>query len=298
MAGRFLRNVLARPAPVTPDVQAALAELEHLKKERSSLATLVAILRDALPIIGEAAPAPRLPSLTTPDAKEKLLAGIPLLRHIALTFDGNLLRRRWQRLCQLIARHRRDGVPAMLEEAARRSRLKPHVWISNVLNARSQEIFAAAVDADLAATLLRFTCFSTLVATAKELEPLRREVSWDHGYCPVCGSWPLLAEFRGLEQKRWLRCGWCASEWEAARQFCPYCGNRDHGTLGYLYVEGEENQRKAATCDLCHGYVKTVTTLKPLSPPSLLVADLATLHLDLAAMEQGFAVPQQVSPPL
>src|SRR6266536_833752 len=35
--------------------------------------------------------------------------------------------------------------------------------------------------------------------------------SWWEGYCPVCGAWPALAEFRGLERKRWLRCGRCGS---------------------------------------------------------------------------------------
>ena len=34
--------------------------------------------------------------------------------------------------------------------------------------------------------------------------------TWPHGYCPTCGSWPLLAESRGLEQLRLLRCGLCA----------------------------------------------------------------------------------------
>src|SRR6266545_1343614 len=31
--------------------------------------------------------------------------------------------------------------------------------------------------------------------------------AWWEGYCPLCGAWPTLAEFRGLERKRWLRCG-------------------------------------------------------------------------------------------
>ena len=45
---------------------------------------------------------------------------------------------------------------------------------------------------------------------------------------------------------------------------------------------------RAATCDECRGYVKMVTTLSALPPLALLVADAATLHLDLAAAERGF----------
>src|SRR5262249_45021716 len=118
--------------------------------------------------------------------------------------------------------------------------------------------------------------------------PLRAGRAWEPGYCPTCGSWPLLGEFRGLEQTRWLRCGLCASEWEFARLQCPFCGTRDHRALGYLHVEGEETKCRAATCEECRGYVKMQATLFALSAPQLLVADVATLHLDLAAAERGY----------
>jgi formate dehydrogenase maturation protein FdhE len=70
-----------------------------------------------------------------------------------------------------------------------------------------------------------------------------------------------------------------------------FCGNRDHHTLGYLHVEGEETSYRAATCEVCHGYVKMLATLSALPPLQLLVADVATLHLDLAAAERGYANP-------
>jgi formate dehydrogenase maturation protein FdhE len=69
-----------------------------------------------------------------------------------------------------------------------------------------------------------------------------------------------------------------------------FCGNRDHRQLGYLHAEGEEGKERAATCDVCGGYVKMVSSLSALAGPQLLVADVATLHLDLAATERGFFV--------
>jgi FdhE protein len=122
------------------------------------------------------------------------------------------------------------------------------------------------------------------------LAPLRQGIHWEQGFCPTCGSWPLLGEFRGLEQRRFLRCGLCATAWEFPRLLCPFCGERDHQQLGYLHAEGEEASRRASTCDSCRGYVKMVATLTPLSEAALLVADLATLHLDLAAAERGYFV--------
>jgi FdhE protein len=107
----------------------------------------------------------------------------------------------------------------------------------------------------------------------------------------VCGSFPKLGEFRGLEQTRLLRCGLCAAEWAFARLRCPGCDNRDHRQLGYLSVEGEEGKWRAATCEACRQYVKMVSTLSPLPPLQLLVTDVATVHLDLLAADQGFAPP-------
>ena len=70
--------------------------------------------------------------------------------------------------------------------------------------------------------------------------------------------------------------------------------------IGYLLGEDnvsnvalqdlEENRYRAATCDECRGFVKMTFTLGPLSEVELLVTDLATLHLDLAAGDRGFLV--------
>src|SRR3989475_10710435 len=38
-------------------------------------------------------------------------------------------------------------------------------------------------------------------------------VTWWEGYCPLCGAWPVVAEYTGLERKRQLRCGRCGTGW-------------------------------------------------------------------------------------
>jgi FdhE protein len=146
-------------------------------------------------------------------------------------------------------------------------------------------------DPGLIATLLRFTLFAGLTAVEAEAATLRAGVAWERGDCPTCGQAPLLAEFRGLDQSRFLRCGWCAASWEVARQWCPACGTRDHEALGFLSKEGEENRYRVATCDACKTGIKTLSTLSLLPPLMLLVADAVTLHLDLAAADRGYAGP-------
>jgi formate dehydrogenase maturation protein FdhE len=65
-----------------------------------------------------------------------------------------------------------------------------------------------------------------------------------------------------------------------------------HQDLINLVVEGEEAKQRAVACERCRCYVKQISTLVPIPAPQLLAADLATLHLDLAAMERAYAPPQ------
>jgi FdhE protein len=201
----------------------------------------------------------------------------------------------WQEVCAAVRRHQ-DGEAALaLAGAARDGRLDLAELTREVLAGRPESVHARAdvlgLDATLTATVLRLTLFPFLSRVQAALAPLREGIPWGRGYCPTCGSWPLLGEFRGLEQNRFLRCGLCAAEWECPRLFCPFCGTRDHERLGFFAAENEESRYRAATCDDCRGYVKMVTTLTGLDWPQLLVADVATLYLDLAAAERSFLAP-------
>jgi FdhE protein len=114
---------------------------------------------------------------------------------------------------------------------------------------------------------------------------------WPHGYCPVCAAWPLLAERRGLDRTRRLRCGRCASEWEMEWLLCAYCGERNHQKLGSLVLEDAGDTLKVETCASCNGYLKSFATLQAIPPFGLLLKDLETVELDLAALERGYRRP-------
>ncbi|MGH7278186.1 MAG: formate dehydrogenase accessory protein FdhE, partial [Candidatus Rokuibacteriota bacterium] len=115
---------------------------------------------------------------------------------------------------------------------------------------------------------------------------------WSQGYCPVCGGWPTLAEARGLERSRQLRCGPCGGDWRTTWLRCPYCGNDDHHRLGSLVPDGGGETRKVETCEGCRGYIKTLATLTPRAGAGVMLEDLATVDLDVAALEQGYERPQ------
>jgi len=115
---------------------------------------------------------------------------------------------------------------------------------------------------------------------------------WDHGYCPICGAWPALAEARGLERERRLRCTRCGGDWRTEWLRCPYCGNRDHLSLGALVSEATAETRKAETCAACRRYVKTVTTLTATPARDVSIQDLATVDLDVGALAHGYHAAQ------
>ena len=121
---------------------------------------------------------------------------------------------------------------------------------------------------------------------------------WLQGYCPVCGSWPAFAEARGIERNRFYRCGRCGSEWHARPLRCPYCGMDDHTALVSLVPERGEMNGGFEGCRACLAYVKTFTRLQGCPPGAVMLEDLASVALDIAALEQGYVRPRGAGYPL
>ena len=117
-------------------------------------------------------------------------------------------------------------------------------------------------------------------------------VSWTEGYCPLCGAWPAFAEVRGIERSRYFRCGRCGAEWQAHCLFCPYCSMTDHKELASLVPEQNGARSVIDACNRCLGYVKAFTKLQGSPPAKVMVDDLATVDLDIAALEQGYRRPE------
>ena len=119
----------------------------------------------------------------------------------------------------------------------------------------------------------------------------RVPVDWAYGFCPICGSWPALAEKRGLDGARHLRCGCCGGDWRTEWLRCPFCGEANHEKLGSLVSPDKLERETIEVCDRCSGYVKTMTTLRAIRPEHVVLQDLATVVLDIAALERGYRRP-------
>lgn len=150
----------------------------------------------------------------------------------------------------------------------------------------------AGVGPDRLVALGGLATLPLLQACRQRLDP-RLPRDWTQGYCPVCGAWPALAEVRGLERERHLRCARCGAGWRIDWLRCPFCGGGDHTRFEALVSEAHGETRKVEACLSCRGYLKTATSLQPWPPEQVLIEDAATVDLDVAALGQAFARPDR-----
>jgi formate dehydrogenase maturation protein FdhE len=62
----------------------------------------------------------------------------------------------------------------------------------------------------------------------------------------------------------------------------------DHGQLVTLVPESGDRTRTIEACQGCLGYLKSFTVLQPSAGAVVLLDDLASADLDIAAVEQGY----------
>jgi FdhE protein len=154
---------------------------------------------------------------------------------------------------------------------------------------------AAGIDGALARALAHPAALPLLSACAARSA---ERPGWNRGYCPVCGAWPAIAEMRGLEASRQLRCARCGADWATAWLACVYCGNDDHRELAGLVSETAGAMRRVDTCTRCRGYLKSVTTLTARTHPEVVLEDMATVPYDVSALAEGASRPASLGAPL
>jgi len=145
------------------------------------------------------------------------------------------------------------------------------------------------VDKKVLAFLMQNSTKPSIEASRTTVQDQVEAETWLKGYCPVCGSLPFLSLLKEETGKRFLVCSFCSHEWRAERISCPFCENKEPGSLQFFQAEGEELYR-IDLCEKCHQYIKTIDArVIEVLDPSL--EDLATLHLDLVASKKGYKRP-------
>lgn len=152
--------------------------------------------------------------------------------------------------------------------------------------------------------LMHFLAYNSLVpslgAIAAHVQPHSREL-WQHGHCPVCGSAPFMGYLGKKSGKdtsenlldtngqRFHVCSFCRTEYRVKRLQCPFCLEEEQTKLEY-FSAAEDPSFQVHVCHSCKGYIKLADfreyTNRPIVPA---LDDLASLPLDIAAQQQGYA---------
>ncbi len=259
-----------------PEWRAWLALLEQIEAELSGWAERATVEGEG--VIDEAAPA------------------APLLDGQTVRLDVGALAELLARLLKAAGRQAPVDAAAYSLKRYRPDRDTTRRLIEAAICHDDATIAAAAetfgLDPAALATVVHLAALPPVASCATKL-PRRIPEYWSCGYCPVCGSWPLVAELRGVERERVLRCGRCGTAWRAPWLRCTYCSEAHHDHLGALATAEGLESRKAETCATCRRYLKSVAALTPLHLMDLWLADLETVELDLAAHERGYSRPPE-----
>ena len=232
--------------------------------------------------------------LFIPDRTESLENRAPLLTGTTIAIESNSLRRWTERLLRTASRCGTEKM-ATLKDVLQETTDDPLFLFKAALCLDESALKQIAVnchadpDAFQAVTALLPVPF---LHACNRRWARSLPHGWVEGYCPICGGWPAIAEVRGIDRSRYFRCGRCAGEWQVNCLVCAYCGMTDHEQLISLVPEQGGNTRVIEACKRCLGYVKTFTTLQATPAARVIIDDLASVDLDIAAVEHGYKRPQ------
>jgi FdhE protein len=220
-------------------------------------------------------------------ARARLEAGRPLLAGTSVPVDADVADRILEEICGSLC----TPEAIRLRTSAQGKRLAFQAAADAILSGRDHGL---AEERAVPAPFLDFVLMSALRPSfrrhAESLQPLIEEMRWHRAVCPICGSVPALAELRGSPGRRYLRCALCEGAWWVPRLRCPFCGTTDHNQLRYLRIEIDPAMR-LDLCDACGRYLKTRILPGGEAETDPFGWDLATLHLDALAWDQGFFGP-------
>ncbi|HET8568365.1 MAG TPA: formate dehydrogenase accessory protein FdhE [Candidatus Limnocylindria bacterium] len=291
--------------PTQLELDEARARWRELAGEDPGLGPIAAFHEARLASLA-ARPAPDAAvEISREDADRALRDGRPLLAAGRLAVDPVELQDELRRTCEELAATADEGSSAL---AAATVLARATVDVARLVvpaleddrDVVAREANALGVDATALGELLQLAVQPALWEAAVQARAVVDLDRWDRGFCPLCGSWPALAELVGPERRRVLRCVRCGSGWSWLVLLCPYCGTDDHRELGSLAETDAGGRTRGIasvdTCERCRGYVKAVAAFTSYSAPRIVAEDVATLDLDVAAGEAGYRRPGDVDP--
>jgi hypothetical protein len=243
-----------------------------------------------------------LPRVTLPARylAAKLAGGKPVLAGEPLPLPLTALVPALPDYCDALERNGAGATAASIKTCLLETLIDPGALLAATVRRQETVVRQLAVKRGLASELLWLVAElaaspyihilqEALVARAS-MEPVLKGAldAWTHGYCPYCGSWPSMVEQVG--DQRFLRCSFCAFAWTPAEAGCIYCHNQGD-TFSQITPDPAKPHRTVDLCGDCRLYIKSIAVPELSVFPLLLIVDMDTMDLDLAAMERKFKRP-------
>jgi FdhE protein len=282
-------------APWLGVLSTVLEEASHPTWDAVAASTILAdTSRSVGQSVSRSVEAPSLPTHRLTDSRLPS-SGTPLLAGARIPIDAPLADRWVRRMLVLAAEAGPEAIG--LRAAAADVALDARAFLEAAVNADADRLEALArslgIDPVALAAVAALAVMPLLHALRRRFGSLEAlDPRWVEGWCPLCGGWPHLAEQRGLERARRLRCARCGGDWAQPGVRCPYCGVVGHEARAALVSEQDGEARKIETCSACRGYLKSVSTLHAWAGDEVALTDLATVDLDLVALERDYDRPE------
>ncbi len=224
--------------------------------------------------------------------RARLKEGRSLFRDEDIIIDSTLFRQLLEELCEVIkAKSKFKGKFSKLLSSEELKPEKMSDFIRNLKQTNIPYLMEFSKKVKLNMDILFFLVQNALIPFyerhAREVRDKIDYALWRQGFCPICGRKPLIAKFREEDGLRLLQCSLCRTQWCFLRVKCPFCGNSDHESLQYFYSEGDRGHR-ADVCEMCKRYIKTSDERELQRKVILEIEDVAGVHLDTFAKEQGY----------
>ena len=223
----------------------------------------------------------------------RYLGGIPLIQQGNLFFPDDP----WREMALAVSGAIQAGFPKLVGDMARLTEQITSGRVDAYDYFRAPEAPDEKMIKDWAehipmasdALVLFLTIMSGIILTkrAREVAETIAPLSWNKGYCPVCGSFPMLAVTKKNWQN-WLQCSQCSHEWQFPRLKCPYCEHENPKETNYFFIESEKDD-KAYTCDECKKYLITINRPAELRKVDHSITAIGLTHLDLLLQHKGYA---------
>ncbi|MFO8031754.1 MAG: formate dehydrogenase accessory protein FdhE [Desulfohalobiaceae bacterium] len=227
---------------------------------------------------------------------ERHLQGVPLFTREQFTYDQNQADLVLEQAIGLLAKdaeHLQSDLERLQEMLSVGQIDKQSIFQAHLEN--DQDFFLSWAESFPGAPgMLRFLAQTSLYPSLYKiaehlLQYHEQERSWDFGYCPVCGSLPLICLLQKQGQ-RYGCCSFCGVRYMLPRLGCVFCGEKEAARQDYFYAE-QVPGFKVDVCQTCNNYIKTADFRQMDRHYHPALDDLESLPLDLVAQDKGYTRP-------